>query len=112
LSGRRPEIALTLNRRRPFSPRVAFATIAPNQSEIPWGHMLKDRLSPADEAARDKEMRDALAACPRILDLVARGPLADPDAQAIVYLRFPLDPNPVVVSNDQLMGSIKAAEQA
>jgi fatty-acyl-CoA synthase len=71
--------------------------------------MLKDRLSPADEAARDKEMREALAACPRILDLIARGPLADPDAQAIVYLRFPLDPNPVVVSNDQLMGSIKAA---
>jgi fatty-acyl-CoA synthase len=72
--------------------------------------MLKDRLSPDDEAARGEEMREALAACPRILDLIARGPLADPDAQAIVYLRFPLDPNPVVVSNDQLMGSIKAAE--
>ncbi len=72
--------------------------------------MLKDRLSPADEAARDKEMRDALAACPRILDLVARGPLADPDAGAIVYLRAPLDPHPVTVSNEHLMGCIKAAE--
>jgi len=72
--------------------------------------MLKDRLSPADEALRDQEMQDALAACPRILDLVARGPLADPDAQAVVYLRSPLDPNPVTVSNDQLMGCIKAAE--
>ena len=72
--------------------------------------MLKDRLSAADEAARDKEMRDALAACPRILDLVARGPLADPDAGAVVYLRAPLDPHPVTVSNERLMGCIKAAE--
>jgi len=72
--------------------------------------MLNDRLSAADEAARDKEMRDALAACPRILDLVARGPLADPDAGAVVYLRAPLDPHPVTVSNERLMGCIKAAE--
>jgi fatty-acyl-CoA synthase len=72
--------------------------------------MLKDRLSPADEAARETEMREALGACPRILDLVARGPLEDPTADAVVYLRAPLDPNPVVVSNDQLMGCIKAAE--
>ena len=41
--------------------------------------MLKDRLSPADEAAREKEMREELTTCPRILDLVARGPLADPE---------------------------------
>jgi fatty-acyl-CoA synthase len=73
--------------------------------------MLKDRLSPDDEAARDNEMREALAACPRILDLIARGPLADPAAEAVVYLRSPLDPNPVVISNDRLMGTIKAAER-
>jgi fatty-acyl-CoA synthase len=73
-------------------------------------NMLKDRLSPADETAREKEMRETLAACPRILDLVARGPLADPDADAVVYLRSPLDPNPVKVSNAQLMGCTKAAE--
>jgi fatty-acyl-CoA synthase len=73
-------------------------------------NMLKDRLSPADETAREKEMRETLAACPRILDLVARGPLADPDADAVVYLRSPLDPNPVKVSNEQLMGCAKAAE--
>ena len=72
--------------------------------------MLKERLSPADEAARDREMREALASCPRILDLIARGPLADPDAEAVVDPRSPLDPNPVVVSNDRLMGCIKAAE--
>ena len=66
--------------------------------------MLKDRLSPADEAARDADMQQSLAACPRILDLVARGPLADPDADAIVYLRAPLDPNPVTVSNEQSDG--------
>ena len=40
--------------------------------------MLKERLSPADEAARDREMREALASCPRILDLIARGPLPIP----------------------------------
>lgn len=72
--------------------------------------MLKDRLSPADEAARDKDMQQALAACPRILDLVAQGPLADPEADGMVYLRSPLDPDPVVLSNDRLMGCIKAAE--
>jgi fatty-acyl-CoA synthase len=83
---------------------------SPHQNKTIGGLMLKDRLSPADEAARDKEMREALAACPRILDLIARGPLADPDARAVVYLRFPLDPNPVVISNDHLMGAIKAAE--
>ena len=73
--------------------------------------MLKDRLSPADVAARENEMQEALAACPRILDLVARGPLADPGAEAMVYLRSPLDPSPVIVSNDQLMGCTKAAEK-
>jgi len=72
--------------------------------------MLKDRLSPADEAAREMAMRETLVACPRILDLIARGPLADPDAAAIIYLRSPLDPDPVVISNDRLMGAIKAAE--
>jgi fatty-acyl-CoA synthase len=72
--------------------------------------MLKDRLSPADEAGRDQEMREMLAACPRILDLIARGPLADPDADAVIYLRSPLDPHPAVTSGDYLMGAIKAAE--
>jgi fatty-acyl-CoA synthase len=72
--------------------------------------MLKDKLAPAEEAAREQEMRTALAACPRILDLIARGPLADPQAEAVVYLRAPLDPNPVSVSNDHLIGCVKAAE--
>jgi fatty-acyl-CoA synthase len=72
--------------------------------------MLKDRLSPAEEAAREKEMRETLEACPRILDLIARGPLADPRADAVIYLRSPLDPAPVVTSGDHLMGAIKAAE--
>ncbi|WP_027580597.1 AMP-binding protein [Bradyrhizobium sp. Ai1a-2] len=72
--------------------------------------MLKERLAPAEEAAREQEMRQDLAACPRILDLIARGPLGDPNAEGVIYLRSPLDPNPVTLSNDQLMGSIKAAE--
>src|SRR3982074_3649165 len=72
--------------------------------------MLNEKLSPAAEVVRDNDMRQALTAYPRILDLVARGPLADPNADAVVYLRSPLDPSPVVVSNDHLMGCIKAAE--
>jgi fatty-acyl-CoA synthase len=72
--------------------------------------MLKERLSLTDETAREQEMRQTLATCPRIVDLIARGPLADPAADAIIYLRSPLDPNPVIVSNDQLMGCVKAAE--
>src|SRR6266436_4694862 len=72
--------------------------------------MLKDRLSPADEAAREEQMRAALSDCPRILDLIGRGALADPGAEAIRYMRSPLDPNPVVISYDRLMGAIKAAE--
>jgi len=72
--------------------------------------MLKDRLSPADEAARDEEMQEALAACPRILDLIARGAQGASDAEAAIYLRSPLDLNPVVISNDHLMGCVKAAE--
>jgi fatty-acyl-CoA synthase len=72
--------------------------------------MLKDKPSPADQAAREAEMREALTANPRILDLIARGPLADPKAEAIVYCRTPLDPDPVRLSGDQLMGAIKAAE--
>jgi fatty-acyl-CoA synthase len=72
--------------------------------------MLKERLSPAEEAAREQEMRQELAACPRILDLMARGPLGDPNAEGVIYLRSPLDPNAVILSNDQLMGGVKAAE--
>jgi fatty-acyl-CoA synthase len=72
--------------------------------------MLKDKPSPADEAARESGMREALAANPRILDLIARGPLADPQTEALVYCRAPLDPDPVRLSGEQLMGAIKAAE--
>jgi fatty-acyl-CoA synthase len=71
---------------------------------------LQDKLSPADQAGREQEMRAALAACPRILDLIARGAIIDPDAEAIRYLRSPLDPQPLAISYDRLMGAIKAAE--
>src|SRR5258708_10837041 len=72
--------------------------------------MLQDKPSSADQATREQEMRAALAACPRILDLIARGAIADPDAEAIRYLRSPLDPQPLAISYDRLMGAIKAAE--
>jgi fatty-acyl-CoA synthase len=52
--------------------------------------MLRDRLTPADEAAREKDMQESLSACPRILDLVARGPLADPDAAQRLLQKFPV----------------------
>ena len=72
--------------------------------------MLLDKPSPQIDAARDTEMREALAKCPRILDLVAQGALTDPKAEAVVYLRAPLDPAPVVLTNEHLLGCIKAAE--
>jgi fatty-acyl-CoA synthase len=52
--------------------------------------MLGDRLTPADEAARETDMRESLSACPRILDLVARGPLADPVAAQRLLQKFPV----------------------
>ena len=73
--------------------------------------MLRDKPTAADEAARENDMRATLAACPRILDLVARGALEDPQAQAVVYLRSPLDPSPAIWTNEDLLGRIKAAEK-
>jgi fatty-acyl-CoA synthase len=72
--------------------------------------MLKDKLSPADEQIREDRLREALATCPRLVDLIARGWMADPDAEAIIYLRSPRDESPVIISGDHLMGYIKAAE--
>jgi fatty-acyl-CoA synthase len=72
--------------------------------------MLKNKLSPADEALHEEELRRTLVACPRIVDLFARNRIDDPDADAIIYLRSPLDENPVRISGDHLMGYIKAAE--
>ena len=64
----------------------------------------------AREAARDSEMRAALAATPRIVDLIGAGAAIDPAAEAVIYLRSALDPDPVVYSYDAMMGFIKAAE--
>lgn len=35
--------------------------------------MLSDKPSPADEAARERELRRSLKAYPRILDVIAQG---------------------------------------
>jgi fatty-acyl-CoA synthase len=64
----------------------------------------------AREAARDSEMRAALATTPRIVDLIGAGAAIDPAAEAVIYLRSALDPDPVVYSYDAMMGFIKAAE--
>jgi fatty-acyl-CoA synthase len=72
--------------------------------------MLKDKLSSADEQMREDRLREALATCPRLIDLIARGWMSDPDAEAIIYLRSPRDESPVTISGDHLMGYIRAAE--
>src|SRR5258708_35511290 len=72
--------------------------------------MLHDKPQSADQATPEQEMRAAPAACPRILDLIARGAIADPDAEAIRYLRSPLDQQPLAISYDRLMGAIKEPE--
>jgi fatty-acyl-CoA synthase len=73
--------------------------------------MLSDKPSPADEAARERELRRSLEACPRVVDVIAQGALGDDRGEAIVYLRSALDPDPIVYTNDQLAGYIKAAEK-
>jgi len=71
---------------------------------------MPDAGATAREQARDKVMRAALAAFPRILDLIGAGARIDPAAEAVIYLRSARDPAPVVHSYDQMMGLIKAAE--
>jgi fatty-acyl-CoA synthase len=72
--------------------------------------MLKAKLSPAEERTRENALREALQTCPRIIDLIARGHIDDPNAGALVHLNSPLDENPVVITREHLMGYIKAAE--
>lgn len=64
----------------------------------------------AREQARDDEMKKALGASPRIVDLIGSGARLDPAATAVIYLRSAVDPNPVSYSYDAMMGLIKAAE--
>jgi len=70
------------------------------QDQSQGSNMSQDRLSAAEEAARETEMRKRLAACPRILDLVARGPLADPERAGDRLSAQPARSHPVTVSND------------
>jgi fatty-acyl-CoA synthase len=72
--------------------------------------MLKATLSPAEERQRENALRETLGSCPRIIDLIARGRIDDPDTEALIYLTSPLDENPVAISGEHLMGCIKAAE--
>jgi fatty-acyl-CoA synthase len=72
--------------------------------------MLKAKLSSAEEQMREDALREALETCPRIVDLIARGRIDDPDAEALIHLTSPLDENPLVITGEHLMGYIKAAE--
>jgi fatty-acyl-CoA synthase len=71
---------------------------------------MPDAAAAAREQQREHDMKAALGAYPRILDLIGAGARIDPAATAVIYLRSALDPNPVTYSYDAMMGSIKAAE--
>ena len=57
----------------------------------------------------DHDAREIVAAHPRVIDLIARGALKNPDGDALVYLRTATDENPVAINYDDLMGLIQAA---
>ncbi len=61
------------------------------------------------DEARERDMRDSLARCPRFIDLVAEGARIDPAAPALIYGRSVADPDPVTLSFDGLMGLAKTA---
>lgn len=71
---------------------------------------MREAASYEREKKRDAELKDILAKAPRIVDLLARGASVDPKADGLVYLRHPLDPEPVRFSFDDYMGYVKAAE--
>ncbi len=65
-------------------------------------------------AARDREAletdaRAILRDCPDVFRLIARGVAAEPDENAIVYLRTALDPAPATTTARDFLGLISAA---
>ncbi len=71
---------------------------------------MRDTASHARETERDAELTSILATTPRIVDLLARGASVSPQADGLIYLRHPLDPDPVRFSFDDYMGYVKATE--
>jgi fatty-acyl-CoA synthase len=71
---------------------------------------MKAALTPAEQQMRENAVREALETCPRIIDLIARARIEDPDAHAIINLTSPLDESPIIISGESLMGYVKAAE--
>ena len=63
----------------------------------------------AERAALDARARAILDECPDVLRLIARGVAIDPEHQAIVYLRTPLDPAPAVTTAQAFLGLLSAA---
>lgn len=52
--------------------------------------------------------QEVLDAHPRVIDLIARGARANPNGDALIYLRTATDEQPVVVGYDDFMGLIQA----
>jgi fatty-acyl-CoA synthase len=52
---------------------------------------------------------DLINAHPRVIDLIVRGAAANPQGLALVYLRTPMDDDPIMITYEQLMGSLAAA---
>ena len=64
--------------------------------------------SDAERTTLDRTAADLIAAHPRVIDLIARGANANPNGDALIYLRTATDESPVVVSYGDLMGLIQA----
>jgi fatty-acyl-CoA synthase len=60
-------------------------------------------------AALDARARSIIDECPDVFRLIARGTAIDPEHEAIVYLRTPLDPAPIVTTARSFLGLVSAA---
>ena len=63
----------------------------------------------ADERQQlDRKATELIAAHPRVIDLIAHGARANPNGDALIYLRTATDPHPAVASYQDMMGLIQA----
>jgi len=62
-----------------------------------------------EREALDARARALLDECPDVFRLIARGAAANPEHEAIVYLRTALDPTPAVTTARSFLGLISAA---
>jgi fatty-acyl-CoA synthase len=65
--------------------------------------------SAQEREALERSARAILDDCPDVFRLIARGALAEPEHDAIVYLRTAADPAPATTSARDLLGLLSAA---